>query len=75
MPEKPSQEDGRALERGIIRAEGFLSGVSKKGLESRFLKYLAEKTYMEPVPKMASLGVFDQVFEDYDVNIPPPTVK
>ena len=60
-----------ALERGIIRAEGFLSGVSRERVGVEISKIFSGENVHGIVLKMASLGVFDQVFEDYDVDIPP----
>jgi len=60
-----------ALERGIIRAEGFLSGVSRERVGVEICKIFSGENVHEIAQKMASLGVFDQVFEDYDVDIPP----
>ena len=65
------REMDEALERGIIRAEGFLSGVSRERIGVEISKIFSGENVHEIALKMASLGVFDQVFEDYDVDIPP----
>ena len=65
------REMDEALERGIIRAEGFLSGVSRERVGVEISKIFSGENVHEIALKMASLGVFDQVFEDYDVDIPP----
>tara|TARA_B100000614_G_scaffold59566_1_gene52745 strand:+ start:15521 stop:16858 length:1338 start_codon:yes stop_codon:yes gene_type:complete len=60
-----------SLERGIIRAEGFLSGVSRERVGVEISKIFSGGNVHQIALKMASLGVFDQVFEDHDVDIPP----
>ena len=65
------REMDEALERGIIRAEGFLSGVSRERVGVEISKIFSGENVHEIALKMASLGVFDQGFEDYDVDIPP----
>lgn len=60
-----------SLERGIIRAEGFLSGVSRERVGVEISKIFSGGNVHQIALKMASLGVFDQVFEDHHVDIPP----
>jgi len=60
-----------ALERGIVQAEGFLSGVSRERVGVEITKILSGENAHEIALKMDSLGVFGRVFEGYDVDIPP----
>ena len=60
-----------ALERGIVQAEGFLSGVSRERVGVEITKILSGENAHEIALKMDSLGVFDRVFEGYNVDIPP----
>jgi len=60
-----------SLERGIIRAEDFLSGVSRERVGVEISKIFSGGNVHQIALKMASLGVFDQVFEDHNVDIPP----
>ena len=60
-----------ALERGIVQAEGFLSGVSRERVGVEITKILSGENAHEIALKMDSLGVFGRVFEGYKLDIPP----